>query len=136
MVCAAQLVDYDRMNNSYTKLKDKKEKSVRAAFRRVGVGAGPNVLEQLSDEKNLFKLEQDLEQATAEYEHYNSLVAPRSCVGASTDRSFAIAHSSPRSLTSWRSRRPSSPLSSRPSTLLRSASSVLRSHSSRLRTPS
>ena len=91
MVCAAQLVDYDRMNNSYTKLKDKKEKSVRAAFRRVGVGAGPNVLEQLSDEKNLFKLEQDLEQATAEYEHYNSLVAPRSCVGASTDRSFAIA---------------------------------------------
>ncbi|KAK4696255.1 hypothetical protein P7C70_g8409, partial [Phenoliferia sp. Uapishka_3] len=48
-----KLVDYDRFNNSYTKLKDKKEKS-------------------LSDEKNLFKLEQDLETATQEYEHYNN----------------------------------------------------------------
>ena len=45
-----QLVDYDRFNNSYGKLKDKKEKS-------------------LNDEKNLFKLEQDLETATQEYEH-------------------------------------------------------------------
>jgi len=35
-----KLVDYDRHNNSYTKLRDKKEKS-------------------LSDEKNLFKVEQD-----------------------------------------------------------------------------
>ncbi|KAK4052468.1 BAR adaptor protein Hob1 [Microbotryomycetes sp. JL201] len=48
-----KLVDYDRFNNSYTKLKDKKEKS-------------------LSDEKNLFKLEQDLEMATQEYEFYNN----------------------------------------------------------------
>ncbi|KAL8283731.1 hypothetical protein RQP46_005526 [Phenoliferia psychrophenolica] len=48
-----KLVDYDRFNNSYTKLKDKKEKS-------------------LNDEKNLFKLEQDLETATQEYEHYNN----------------------------------------------------------------
>ncbi|ORY42977.1 hypothetical protein BCR35DRAFT_311239 [Leucosporidium creatinivorum] len=48
-----KLVDYDRFNNSYNKLKEKKEKS-------------------LSDEKNLFKLEQDLEQATSEYDHYNS----------------------------------------------------------------
>jgi hypothetical protein len=47
-----QLVDYDRHNNSYNKLKDKKEKS-------------------LSDEKNLFKYEQELEIATQEYEHYN-----------------------------------------------------------------
>ncbi|KAI5480894.1 BAR adaptor protein [Pseudohyphozyma bogoriensis] len=47
-----KLVDYDRHNNSFNKLKDKKEKS-------------------LSDEKNLFKIEQDLEQATNEYEHYN-----------------------------------------------------------------
>ncbi|KAK4057001.1 BAR adaptor protein Hob1 [Microbotryomycetes sp. JL221] len=48
-----KLVDYDRFNNSYNKLKDKKEKS-------------------LSDEKNLFKLEQDLEMATQEYEFYNN----------------------------------------------------------------
>lgn len=49
-----QLVDYDRHNNSLTKLRDKKEKS-------------------LSDEKNLFKVEQDHEAATAEYEHYNGI---------------------------------------------------------------
>lgn len=47
-----KLTDFDRHNNSYNKLKDKKEKS-------------------LSDEKNLFKYEQDLELATQEYEHYN-----------------------------------------------------------------
>ncbi|KDE04005.1 hypothetical protein MVLG_05507 [Microbotryum lychnidis-dioicae p1A1 Lamole] len=50
-----KLVDYDRFNNSYKKQSDKKEKS-------------------LSDEKNLFKLEQDLEQATQEYEHYNGML--------------------------------------------------------------
>ncbi|GAA5859509.1 hypothetical protein JCM1840_004646 [Sporobolomyces johnsonii] len=50
-----KLVDYDRFNNSYTKLKDKKEKS-------------------LSDEKNLFKYEQELEQATQEYDHYNNML--------------------------------------------------------------
>lgn len=68
-----QLTDYDRHNNSYSKLRDKKEKS-------------------LSDEKNLFKVcrvsinrlsapdllalsqyEQDFEAASAEYEHYNTL---------------------------------------------------------------
>ncbi|KAA1468436.1 BAR-domain-containing protein [Dentipellis sp. KUC8613] len=47
-----KLVDYDRFNNSLTKLRDKKEKS-------------------LSDEKNLFKLEQDFEVATNEYEYIN-----------------------------------------------------------------
>lgn len=50
-----QLVDYDRHNNSLNKLRDKKEKS-------------------LSDEKNLFKVEQDHEAATAEYEHYNGML--------------------------------------------------------------
>ncbi|GAA5840539.1 hypothetical protein JCM9279_007359 [Rhodotorula babjevae] len=50
-----KLVDFDRHNNSYSKLKDKKEKS-------------------LSDEKNLFKYEQDLELATQEYEHYNNML--------------------------------------------------------------
>ncbi|GAA6010643.1 hypothetical protein JCM10207_007780 [Rhodosporidiobolus poonsookiae] len=50
-----KLVDYDRHNNSYNKLKDKKEKS-------------------LSDEKNLFKYEQELELATQEYEHYNNML--------------------------------------------------------------
>lgn len=48
-----KLVDYDRYNNSLTKLRDKKEKS-------------------LSDEKNLFKLEQDFEVATNEYDYINN----------------------------------------------------------------
>ncbi|CAK5279876.1 unnamed protein product [Mycena citricolor] len=48
-----KLTDYDRFNNSLTKLRDKKEKS-------------------LSDEKNLFKLEQDFEVATNEYEFLNN----------------------------------------------------------------
>ncbi|EIW86340.1 BAR-domain-containing protein [Coniophora puteana RWD-64-598 SS2] len=48
-----KLVDYDRYNNSLTKLRDKKEKS-------------------LSDEKNLFKLEQDFENATNEYDYINN----------------------------------------------------------------
>ncbi|KAH0590190.1 Protein hob1 [Termitomyces sp. J132] len=48
-----KLVDYDRFNNSLTKLRDKKDKS-------------------LNDEKNLFKLEQDFEQATQEYEYINN----------------------------------------------------------------
>ncbi|WVQ67560.1 uncharacterized protein L199_005761 [Kwoniella botswanensis] len=50
-----KLVDYDRHNNSLNKLREKKEKS-------------------LSDEKNLFKVEQDFELASGEYEHYNSLL--------------------------------------------------------------
>ncbi|GJN92551.1 hypothetical protein Rhopal_005581-T1 [Rhodotorula paludigena] len=50
-----KLVDYDRHNNSYNKLKEKKEKS-------------------LNDEKNLFKYEQELEMATQEYEHYNNML--------------------------------------------------------------
>ena len=50
-----KLVDFDRHNNSYAKLKDKKEKS-------------------LNDEKNLFKFEQELEVATSEYEHYNGML--------------------------------------------------------------
>ncbi|KAF8588489.1 BAR-domain-containing protein [Ramaria rubella] len=50
-----KLTDYDRFNNSLTKLRDKKEKS-------------------LSDEKNLFKLEQDFETASNEYEHYNNMM--------------------------------------------------------------
>ncbi|KAJ3997901.1 BAR-domain-containing protein [Lentinula boryana] len=48
-----KLMDYDRFNNSLTKLRDKKEKS-------------------LSDEKNLFKLEQDFEMATNEYDYINT----------------------------------------------------------------
>ncbi|KAI0079044.1 BAR-domain-containing protein [Panus rudis PR-1116 ss-1] len=48
-----KLIDYDRYNNSLTKLRDKKEKS-------------------LSDEKNLFKLEQDFENATNEYDYINT----------------------------------------------------------------
>ncbi|KII86333.1 hypothetical protein PLICRDRAFT_43928 [Plicaturopsis crispa FD-325 SS-3] len=48
-----KLMDYDRFNNSLTKLRDKKEKS-------------------LSDEKNLFKLEQDFEIATTEYDYINN----------------------------------------------------------------
>jgi len=48
-----KLLDYDRFNNSLTKLREKKEKS-------------------LSDEKNLFKLEQDFEQASADYDLYNT----------------------------------------------------------------
>ncbi|CCM01425.1 uncharacterized protein FIBRA_03476 [Fibroporia radiculosa] len=47
------LVDYDRYNNSLTKLRDKKEKS-------------------LNDERNLFKLEQDFEVASNEYDYINS----------------------------------------------------------------
>ncbi|ADV20384.1 hypothetical protein I315_01487 [Cryptococcus gattii Ru294] len=50
-----KLVDYDRHNNSLNKLREKKEKS-------------------LSDEKNLFKVEQDFELASGEYEHYNNLL--------------------------------------------------------------
>ncbi|KZT24675.1 BAR-domain-containing protein [Neolentinus lepideus HHB14362 ss-1] len=48
-----KLTDYDRFNNSLTKLRDKKEKS-------------------LSDEKNLFKLEQDFENASTEYDYINT----------------------------------------------------------------
>ncbi|CAA7271419.1 unnamed protein product [Cyclocybe aegerita] len=48
-----KLTDYDRFNNSLTKLRDKKDKS-------------------LSDEKNLFKLEQDFEIATNEYDYINN----------------------------------------------------------------
>ncbi|KAI0693634.1 BAR-domain-containing protein [Cytidiella melzeri] len=48
-----KLLDYDRFNNSLTKLRDKKEKS-------------------LNDEKNLFKLEQDFEIASNEYDYINS----------------------------------------------------------------
>jgi amphiphysin len=48
-----KLTDYDRHNKSLTKLRDKKEKS-------------------LSDEKNLFKLEQDFEIATNEYDYINN----------------------------------------------------------------
>ncbi|KAF8499111.1 BAR-domain-containing protein [Russula emetica] len=50
-----KLVDYDRFNKSLTKLRDKKEKS-------------------LSDEKNLYKLEQDFEIASNEYENVNAIM--------------------------------------------------------------
>ncbi|WVF71288.1 hypothetical protein IAT40_006091 [Kwoniella sp. CBS 6097] len=50
-----KLIDYDRHNNSLNKLREKKEKS-------------------LSDEKNLFKVEQDFELASGDYEHYNALL--------------------------------------------------------------
>ncbi|KAF8323337.1 BAR-domain-containing protein [Clavulina sp. PMI_390] len=48
-----KLVDFDRHNNSLNKLREKKEKS-------------------LNDEKNLFKLEQDFEQASTDYEFWNT----------------------------------------------------------------
>ncbi|EIW65276.1 BAR-domain-containing protein [Trametes versicolor FP-101664 SS1] len=48
-----KLVDYDRFNTSLTKLRDKKEKT-------------------LNDEKNLFKLEQDFEIASTEYDYINT----------------------------------------------------------------
>ncbi|EKM83672.1 hypothetical protein AGABI1DRAFT_66540 [Agaricus bisporus var. burnettii JB137-S8] len=48
-----KLLDFDRFNNSLTKLRDKKEKS-------------------MSDEKNLFKLEQDFELASNDYDYINT----------------------------------------------------------------
>lgn len=48
-----KLIDYDRCNNSYSKLRDKKEKS-------------------LKEEQNIFKLEQEYEAAAADYEYYNN----------------------------------------------------------------
>ncbi|UZJ53149.1 hypothetical protein CBS101457_002469 [Exobasidium rhododendri] len=48
-----KLIDYDRANNSFTKIRDKKEKS-------------------LKDEQHLFKLEQDFETAAADYEYFNN----------------------------------------------------------------
>ena len=48
-----KLLDYDRHNNSLTKLREKKEKT-------------------LNDEKNLFKMEQDFEMAVNEYEMINN----------------------------------------------------------------
>lgn len=48
-----KLVDYDRHNNNLNKLREKKEKN-------------------LNDEKNLFKLEQDFDLATQEYEAINA----------------------------------------------------------------
>ncbi|QRV76136.1 BAR adaptor protein [Ceratobasidium sp. AG-Ba] len=48
-----KLMDYDRHNNSLTKLREKKEKT-------------------LNDEKNLFKLEQDFELAANDYEMINN----------------------------------------------------------------
>ena len=48
-----KLVDFDRHNNAYSKLRDKKDKS-------------------LKDEQNLFKVEQEYETAAADYEYYNN----------------------------------------------------------------
>ncbi|KAI0296673.1 BAR-domain-containing protein [Russula brevipes] len=48
-----KLVDFDRFNNSLTKLRDKKEKT-------------------LNDEKHLYKLEQDYEAASTEFENINA----------------------------------------------------------------
>ncbi|KAH9855785.1 BAR-domain-containing protein [Lenzites betulinus] len=48
-----KLTDFDRHNNSLTKLRDKREKT-------------------LNDEKNLFKLEQDFEIASTEYDYINT----------------------------------------------------------------
>ncbi|MBW0539401.1 hypothetical protein O181_079116 [Austropuccinia psidii MF-1] len=50
-----KLIDFDRHNNSYIKLRDKKEKT-------------------LKDEQNIFKVEQDFEAASQEYEYYNNLL--------------------------------------------------------------
>ncbi|CAO1638689.1 unnamed protein product [Sympodiomycopsis kandeliae] len=48
-----KLVDFDRINNSFTKLKEKKEKT-------------------LKDEQNLFKLEQEYEAVSSDYEYFNN----------------------------------------------------------------
>lgn len=48
-----KLIDFDRSNNSYLKLQEKKEKS-------------------LKEEQTLFKLEQEFETAAADYEYYNN----------------------------------------------------------------
>jgi amphiphysin len=48
-----KLIDFDRTNNAFTKLRDKKEKS-------------------LKEEQNLFKVEQEYETAAADYEYYNN----------------------------------------------------------------
>jgi len=48
-----KLIDYDRHSNAFTKLKDKREKT-------------------LKDEQNLFKVEQDYESASADYEYFNN----------------------------------------------------------------
>ncbi|KAI0321010.1 hypothetical protein OF83DRAFT_1052026 [Amylostereum chailletii] len=48
-----KLIDFDRHNNALSKLRDKKEKT-------------------LNDEKNLFKLEQDFEIASNEYDYINT----------------------------------------------------------------
>ena len=50
-----KLTDYDRHNNSYTKLREKQNKT-------------------LKDEQNIFKVEQDYEAASSEYDHYNRLL--------------------------------------------------------------
>ncbi|GAA98949.1 uncharacterized protein L969DRAFT_88991 [Mixia osmundae IAM 14324] len=50
-----KLIDYDRHNNAYVKARDKKEKS-------------------LKEEQNLFKLEQNHEQASQEYDYQNTLL--------------------------------------------------------------
>lgn len=48
-----KLIDFDRHNNTYSKLRDKQEKS-------------------LKEEQSLFKAEQEFETAAADYEYYNS----------------------------------------------------------------
>jgi amphiphysin len=48
-----KLIDFDRANNTFSKLRDKKEKS-------------------LKDEQNLFKYEQEYEAAAADYEYFNN----------------------------------------------------------------
>lgn len=50
-----KLIDFDRFNNSYIKLRDKKDKT-------------------LKDEQNIFKAEQDYEAALQDYDYYNNLL--------------------------------------------------------------
>ncbi|WFD40737.1 BAR adaptor protein Hob1 [Malassezia japonica] len=50
-----KLIDFDRHNNSYTKLKDKQNRSAK-------------------DDQAMFKLEHDCEAAAADYEHHNNLL--------------------------------------------------------------
>ncbi|KAI8448751.1 hypothetical protein BY996DRAFT_8415918 [Phakopsora pachyrhizi] len=50
-----KLIDFDRHNNAYMKLAEKKEKT-------------------LKDEQNIFKIEQDCQAASADYEHYNEIL--------------------------------------------------------------
>ena len=63
------MVDYDRHNNSYTKLRDKKEKSL--SDEKVP-SLSSVIVSGLSIVKAIFRIEQDFEIASADYEQHNT----------------------------------------------------------------